>query len=737
VVEIKECKFVKSIFEKNDYLIGIFSTKDTNVPKAAHSRYSTPNNISFTAVGYNLPNTDTVLVDFEGEWQNTQYGYQLKVDNYVEKVPRTREAVIAYLSSGLIKGVGPKIAEAIVNKFGKDTLEIIDKEPNKLLEIKGISEAKLNNIVQSISDNKELKEIITYLAPFGVSNKKSALIYKKYGNEAVKTIKKQPFKLCEISGFGFRTVDAIAQKTNCNLDDKLRIQYGIRCALDDAEAAGHLFLPEVELNDAVYKLLNHNLAEEKVTVQMIEAEMKQNIKDGSLIMDDDNVYKQELWQYEKNTAQHIANILNSSVCFIANIDKEIELTQKKFNTILSKSQITAIKMCFSNPFSIITGGPGTGKTTVLRFILDIYNRIKVGKNILLAAPTGLAARRMTEATGLEASTLHSALKLYHTEEEENKKKEKSERLEYDFIVIDEASMLDMKLMDELMSRIAKNIHVLFVGDVDQLPSVGAGNVLREMINCGEIATTHLDTVFRQAEMSRIALNAHAINDGSVRLNYGPDFSFVDTGSEHILEIITKIYKDEVDEVGIENVQVLSPFRKRGNSGTITLNEEIRNVINPNLQSDGSTKKFRIGDKVMQIKNTEHICNGDIGFVNSITKDDDGEQMITVKFSGDREEFYSVEDTDKLELAFATTIHKSQGSEYNTVIIPILKEQYIMLRRNLIYTAVTRAKKKIIFVGERNALFMAIGKNDIGKRNTRLGELIIECYSKCSKKKKVV
>jgi len=742
VGELKECKYVRTIYEKNNFFIGIFKTKDENVPKTARGRNSTFNCFEFTAVGYNLPTTNAVSVDFEGEWEKSQYGQQFKVDTYTERAPQTKDGVIAYLSSGLIKGIGPKTAKVIVDKFGQDTLEIIDKEPKRLLEIRGISEAKLEKIVKAISENQELKEIITYLGPYGVSNKKIAKIYKTFGNETMQIISKSPFRLCEISGFGFRTVDEIAKKTNCNMDDKLRIKAGINCALDDAEANGHLFLPEPELNDAVYKILNDKLAEETVTVQMIETEMNKGCKDGWLVMDSNNVYKRELYIYEKETAQKIANILTNSIWFNANIDKEIEVTQKKFNTILSKSQIEAIKMCFSNPLSIITGGPGTGKTTVLKSILDIYSRIAKKKEVLLAAPTGLAARRMADATGNVAVTLHSALGLFHKDEDDEIIEECNDdnRLNADFIVIDESSMLDMKLMNILMDKVKDNVHILFVGDVDQLPSVGAGNVLREMINCDLIATTHLDTVFRQAEMSRIAVNAHSINDGQVRLNYGNDFSFIDTNSENIAEEIKRIYKEEIAEVGIENVQVLSPFKKRGNSGTINLNEIIRDMVNPknsHNQLTNNSKSFRIGDKVMQTKNTENICNGDIGFVKGIAENEDDEKMLEVEFSGARIEKYLPDDLDKLELAYSITIHKSQGSEFGTVIIPILKEQYIMLRRNLIYTAVTRAKKKIILVGERNAMFMAIGKNDIGKRNTKLKDRILISYAKCSRQKKIV
>ena len=740
---LKECKYVRTIYEKNNFFIGVFKTKDENVPKTARGRNSTQNCFEFTAVGYNLPTTNAVSIDFEGEWEKSQYGQQFKVESYTEKAPQTKDGVIAYLSSGIIKGIGPKTAKVIVDKFGQDTLEIIEKEPNRLLEIRGISEAKLEKIVKAISENQELKEIITYLAPFGVSNKKIAKIYKTFGNESMQIISKSPFKLCEISGFGFRTVDEIARKANCNMNDRLRIKAGIICALDDAEANGHLFLPEPELNDAVYKILNDKLDEESVTVQMIETEMNKGCKDGWLVMDNDNVYKKMLYIYEKETAQKIARILTNSIWFNANIDKEIETTQKKFNTILSKSQVEAIKMCFSNPLSIITGGPGTGKTTVLKSILDIYSRVAKHKEVLLAAPTGLAARRMSDATGNVACTLHSALGLYHKEDDEEDKNEdaiEDEKLNADFIVIDETSMLDMKLVNILMDRVKDNAHILFVGDVDQLPSVGAGNVLREMINCDIIATTHLDTVFRQAEMSRIAVNAHSINNGEVRLNYGNDFAFIDTNSENIAEEVKKIYVSEIAEDGVENVQVLSPFKKRGNSGTINLNEILRETVNPkksNNQLVSGSKSFRIGDKVMQIKNSENVCNGDIGFVKAITENEYGEKELEVEFSGNRLEIYTVDDLEKLELASAITIHKSQGSEFKTVIIPILKEQYIMLRRNLIYTAVTRAKKKIVLVGERNALFMAIGKNDIGKRNTKLKERILNSYAKCSQKKKIV
>jgi len=737
VIELKECKLARTIFEKNNYMVGIFTTKDENVPENARSKYTIGCRIEFTAVGFNLPTSNVIDVDLFGEWVNSQYGYQLKVEGYKERVPNTKEGVMAYLSSGIIKGIGEKTAKFIVDKFGQNTMEIIENEPERLLEIRGISEARLEKIVKSISESKELKDIIAYLAPFDISNKKISKIYNYFGNKALETIKKEPFRLCDISGFSFRTVDNIAKKTNCNLDDKLRIRAGINCALEDAEANGHLYLPEPELNDAVHDLLNSNLDNEIVTVQMIEEEINKCCKNGTLVMNDGNVYKKKLFDCEKETAIKISQILNNTVKFSHNIEKEIETTQKKFNAILSASQIEAVKMCFCSPLSIITGGPGTGKTTVLKSILDIYKRVTKEKKILLAAPTGLAARRMSDATGMEAYTLHSALGLFHNDEEEEINKS-DEELEYDFIVVDEASMLDMKLMYELIRRVKTNAHILFVGDVDQLPSVGAGNVLREMINCVVVNTTHLDTVFRQAQMSKIAVNAHLINNGESKLAYGSDFSFVECDSEDIVDKVKQIYHDEVTEDRLEDVQILSPLKKKGISGTNNLNDTIQEMINPktnNNQLTSGSRNFRIGDKVMQTKNTEGVCNGDIGFVKAISEDEDGEKVLEVEFSGNRLEKYTTEDLDKLELAYAITIHKSQGSEFKIVIIPILKEQYIMLRRNLIYTAVTRAKKKIVLVGERKALFMAISKNDIGKRNTNLGMRIIESYNKVSKKKK--
>ena len=735
MVEVKECKYTKSIYQNNNFFINIYTTKDTAVPESARRGSPTRRTIEFTAIGYNLPSSEAVIVDFQGDWEKSQYGQQLKVDDYKEKMPQTKEGVIAYLSSGLIKGIGPKTAKMIVSKFGKDTMEIIEKQPNKLLEIKGISEARLEKIVSSIAENRELRDIVTYLAPFDISNKKILKIYKHFGNKTIETLKKEPFKLCDINGFGFRTVDGIAKKSNCKLDDKLRIKAGIKCVLDDAECMGHLYIPKDELVKSVHALLNASASSEVVSKEMIKEELDKGIKIGNFVMNCGDVYKANLWKCEKESADKTAVILNSPVVSYEDIDKEIEVTQKNMNTVLSQSQIEAVKMCFSNSLSIITGGPGTGKTTVLRSILDIYNRLTKNKKVLLAAPTGLAARRMSDATGIEASTLHSALGLYKNEDEDFF--EDYEELEYDFIVVDETSMLDMKLTNELLKRVKPKVHMLFVGDVDQLPSVGAGNVLREMINCGIIATTHLDTVFRQAEKSKIALNAHAINNGEVRLLYGSDFLFRDAETTEISSMINQIYEDEVNNEGLENVQILSPFKKRGESATINLNEMVRDLINPRTANNYITKgnkSFRIGDKVMQTKNSANICNGDIGFVKSIYEDEENELILEVEFSGSRIEKYSSDDLDKLELAYAITIHKSQGSEFNTVIIPILKEQFIMLRRNLIYTAVTRAKKKLILVGERRALFMAIGKNDIGKRNTNLGEQIYRATKSIRRKK---
>lgn len=728
------CTYERTIFESSDtgYCVVVFATQDSTVPAAARSTYqSKDGRIRFTATGYRLPVTKTIDVELDGRWENTKRGLQYAVESFVEIVPKTRNGIIGYLSSGLIIGIGEKTARTIVGKFGLNTLEVLDEHPEKLLEIKGITVKKLEKITASYTQSKAMRDIVTFLSPFGISVKKAVKIQKEFGAQTMEILKTRPFELCSISGFGFKTVDAIARKVNCKLDDPLRIRGAIQYILDEITVEGHLFLPKEELCGKAHTLLNEGFGAEVVNLREVQSEMYHLVVIRQLLSENGNIYKPKSLMAEADAAKRIAELLIASSKSM-DITKELAEAQQALKLALSPKQAEAVKMCFAHNMAIITGGPGTGKTTVLKIILEVYNKIFKGK-ILLTAPTGRASRRMSESTGYaDARTLHSALGLVTDEDDDFMNS--SDPVDADLVVVDEFSMVDMRIANELFSRIQDGTKVLLVGDADQLPSVGAGNVFRELINCGLIPVTFLDVVFRQSGTSRIALNAQAINENQTKLLYGPDFEFIPCETaEDAAVLIQQQYFMETSQRGVNGVQILSPFKSRGEACVKKLNEAIREIINPLEPTRPELKigarVFRQDDRVLQTKNKGEISNGDVGFIKAVYIGEDNDSTLTIEFSDARIVEYGIEDLDIIDLAYAMTIHKSQGSEYDTVILPILGSFKVILRRNLIYTAITRAKKKVILVGQKQALYMAIHKNDIDKRNTLLGERILRYHAK--------
>lgn len=718
------CTYEKTIFEnaENGYGVLVFSTQDPSVPQAARSRYGGDSLIRFTAVGYHIPATKAIDLELQGEWKPTKYGLQLEVEAYTEIIPQTRDGIIGYLSSGLIAGIGPKTAEAIVKKFGLQTLDILEQHPQRLLEVKGVTEKRLNKIITSYNQSRELRDILSFLSPFGITAKKAVKIYKAFGARSMDVLKKTPFELCTLSGFGFKTVDAIARKTACRPNDPMRIRGALHYVMDEIRSAGHLYLYKDELRSQAYKLLNEGFPHEAVTPQAISAEMYVMAVSKILLAQSGNIYRPKSLLAEEYTAKKIAWLQQQPVKE-AHIETELMNAQKEMGITLAPNQRKAVRTCFSHMLTLVTGGPGTGKTTILKAVLSVHRQLG-GGHVLLMAPTGLAARRMAESTGYAgASTMHSAMGLV-TEGEELGEAER-ELLHADLIIVDEFTMADMVLAFELFSRIAEGTRVLLLGDVEQLPSVGPGNVFRELLECGRIPTTVLDVIYRQADTSRIVVNAAAIRQGSTKLQYGDDFVFeacADSGAT--AEAVERFYLEEVRERGVENVQILSAFRTRGACSVKALNEGIRDLVNPAKPAVPEIKVgsrlYRLNDRVMQIKNKDDISNGDVGFISHIYVGEDNDSVVTITFSGDRVVEYAPEDLDIIEPAYAVTVHKSQGSQYETVIIPLPGEFSIMMKRNLIYTAITRARKKVILVGQKKMLFMAIHRNDTSKRNTMLG-----------------
>lgn len=715
------------IFENNNtgYCVAAFKTDDeASVPKEARSKNIFPDKKThFTAVGYGIPATDSIELELEGKWQTTKYGVQLLIEHFAEIIPPSIEGIIGYLSSGLIRGVSEITAKKITDKFGLDTLSIIENSPDRLSEVKGLSDKKICKIVDSYAQNKSLRNIVSFLTPFGITLNKAVRIQDAFGEKAMEILNERPFELCDIPGFGFKTVDSIARKIKCKPNDKMRIKAAAKHIISEMKSEGHVFMDQQELRDKCFELLNDDLRYLSVTHDEIRDCLVELIRSRNLINNNGNIYSPYMFKAEVELAKMIAERVFSEAVVYPNLDVLIDSAQKHQGIMLSKAQSEAVKMCFSNNISIITGGPGTGKSTVLKVVVEVYKTLTGKDDILLAAPTGKAAKRMGECTGMPgARTIHSALGLTTDEAEEKNV------IEDGLVVLDEMSMVDLSIAYKLMKSVSKDSRIVFVGDAEQLPSVGAGNVFSDMLNSGCIEVTRLDTVFRQSGTSRIALNAEEIRNNGSKLLYGNDFNFITATSDtEALEIVKHCYIQEINDVGIDNVQILAPFRSRGETSVKNINEIIRELINPFVGSrnelfcDGN--KFRLNDRVIQLKNVNGINNGDVGFIKSVYPDEDDVKHAIIEFSDGIRADYPERDLDIIDLAYATTIHKAQGSEYSTVIIPIMMSHYIMLKRNLIYTAITRAKKKVILVGEKRALMAGIHKNDSAKRNTLLSERI--------------
>ena len=735
------CKFERSIFQSaNGYCVFGYNTKDESVPVAARStQYHRDKKIHITAVGYNLPATDAIDVDLQGKWQPSKYGMQLIVDSFEQMLPQDTNGIVAYLSSGLIKGIGPETAKAIVARFGCNTLNVMENDPEQLLAVKGIARTKLKKIIASYSETSKLRELTAYLAPYGVSMKKIAKIQETFEDNSLRVVQSDPFQLCRIRGFGFLTVDAIARKTKVSLRNPLRYAGAIHYCLEEARSNGHLFLPHDELVDKCYELLNRECEGEVVPMYDVTGAVSQEVKAKQIYNENGRIYLSFERLCEVKTAKRIVSmLLSEGMPMVSDLAKQIALTESNLPHPLAPSQREAVKLCLSHPCSIMTGGPGVGKTTTLKAILEIYHRVFPDHEILLAAPTGKASRRMSERTGFPASTLHSAMGILSDEDIETNG---PEFLSADFVVVDECSMVDMRLAYALFERLKPGVKLLFVGDPDQLPAVGAGNVLREMIRSGIVPTAVLDTVFRQASNSRIALNAYAVNHNDTKLLYGDDFLMQDVQtSEDAADLVMKCFFDEVTQHGIENVQILSPFRRRGAVCADNLNIAIREMINPKRSGVNElkcgTKVFREGDRIIQTRNCDGVSNGDVGVITRIYMDEDGEQLIDIKLLDGRELIYTADKMENIDLSYCISIHKSQGAEFPVVIIPIMKEHYIMLRRNLLYTAISRAKAKVILIGHRQAVFTAIHKNDVDKRNTVLADRITVYYERETQKRAV-
>lgn len=606
----------------------------------------------------------------------------------------------------------------------------MEKYPQELLKIQGISQKKLDRIVDSFGKNKVFRELMTFLSPFHVTPKKANMILQKFRDQSVEIIRKQPYILCSVKGFGFLTVDAIARQCCAATNDPMRISGCVSYVLREAmKQNGHLYLEQEILVKDALKVLNKELNLQPVTETEILKVLYRLVMQDSIVVEENRVYITQQHQEEEDTASMIARKLYERIPALT-IETELEEAQKDLNITLSEQQKEAVRMVFANPISIITGGPGTGKTTVLKVILYIYQK-KCGNKVQLMAPTGRAARRMAESTGSgDATTMHMALGLFGDGDYEAL----IDELSADFINVDEVSMVDMHLAYEFFYKVKAGARVLLVGDVHQLPSVGAGDVFRQLILCGKIPVTVLSLVYRQGKDSNIPINAQLINEGKTNLQWGDDFQMVEcSGADTAAQIVKNIYLKEIQVYGMEQVQILSPYKVRSAAGVLELNRSLQDEVNPpvsgkrELHLGGET--FREGDRILQNKNTEFASNGDLGTLVQIAEDEDNNPLVQIVFTDGRRVKYEAEQVEMIEHANAMTIHKSQGSECQVVIIPWLKAFYPMLKRNIFYTGITRAKQRVYIVGEWKAVCQAIHTDDTGTRKTMLAVKIQQYYER--------
>ncbi|EOT2913203.1 ATP-dependent RecD-like DNA helicase [Clostridium perfringens] len=710
------------------------------------------NNIIHTAVGV-LPHVkEGQNLKITGSWVNhSQFGKQFKVEECEEILPTSKDGIEKYLSSGIIQGIGPVTAKKIVNKFGEDTLNILDNNIERLKEIEGIGKKKLETIIESYREQRELKNITIFLQTHGLSVNQCLKIYKKYGASSVDTVKNNPYILCdEISGIGFKTSDKIARSLGIEIDSPFRIQSGIRYVINEFCANGHTFMPKNELIKEASNVLtvSGDIIEENIKNAALDRKIKlEKVNDKEGVFTIPNYYC-ELGITNRILTLAISNFQDISV----DVDHLILQFEKKNNITFAESQKDAIISAFQNGIEIITGGPGTGKTTIIKCIIEIFETC--GLKVLLGAPTGRAAKRMSESTGKEATTIHRMLDMGVFEKEESVFVTNAEEhsLEADVVIIDEASMIDITLMNALLKSIKVGTRLIIVGDVDQLPSVGAGNVLNDFIESGFTKVVRLKEIFRQGKESMIVVNAHKINKGEMpKLNEkGTDFFFIRNDIQEgilntIIDLInTRLPKFNSNWDKLKSIQVLVPMKK-GVLGVTNLNERIQNVLNPKApykkEKEFRSMVFREGDKVMQIKNNyslkwtriagkgEHeglgVFNGDMGFIESI--DLEGKKLSII-FDDERRVIYDFMYLDELDLAYAITIHKSQGSEFPVVIIPAYMGAPLLMNRNLLYTGITRAKEMVVVVGIPKALKYMVDNTRSMERYSSLNWRIKEVIS---------
>jgi exodeoxyribonuclease V alpha subunit len=662
-------------------------------------------------------------VKLTGEWKHdSKYGKQFKVDEFTETIPATVTAIEKYLGSGLIKGIGPVNAKRIVRHFKEKTIDIIDDEPDRLIEVEGIGPKRVDIIKNAWQEQKEIKNVMLFLQGSGVSTAYAVKIYKTYGNESISIVKNNPYKLADdIWGIGFRTADKIARELGFDTNSYERCRSGILYVLNEFTNEGHCFATREQLITAAEKIL-------EIDPELISTSIDKLLGEEKIICDpEDTLYLPPLYFSEVGTARRIREILYSESMFLCSQPEDIiDRVQKESGIKYDSVQIEAIKTASCSKFMVLTGGPGTGKTTTTLAIIRVF--MNLGARVLLAAPTGRAAKRLSETAGIEAKTIH---RLLESNPMEGYGKNAENPLECDVLIIDETSMVDIVLMYNLLKAVPDKTIVILVGDSDQLPSVGAGNVLNDIIRSGIVSVINLKRIFRQAQGSSIVLNAHRINRGEfpiIKSNNGSDFFFIEeddpkNAAQVIKELCTTRLPGYFKVNPIDDIQVLCPMQ-RGETGAQNLNMLLQEALNPSdisIRYGGAI--YHLNDKVMQIKNNyeKNVFNGDIGRITGINLED---RSLVITFDG-KEVCYDATELDEVILAYAVTVHKSQGSEYKIVVAPFSTQHYMMLKRNLLYTCVTRAKQALVLVGTKKAVAIAISDNRIRQRNTMLAQRLID------------
>ena len=720
--------------EVNSYLVGIFETEEEQI----------------TVVGY-LPfirKGDSLKI--VGKFvEHKDYGEQFKIETFEKLMPKTLGALETYLANGDIKGVGPATASKIVNKFGEDTIYVLKFEPEKLAQIKGITKDKAIEISESFIENWEVWQIVGFLERFGIGAESAKKVYDLLGINAIAEIEANPYILIDISrGVDFKQIDEMAIQLGVEKENQKRVKSGIKYALIKITYNGHCCTLKENLIEYVKTLLNVNepVIEDGIINLKVNNEIIIENRNG-----EEWIYLYSFYNAENQIAERITKLDKArNVKKVSNIEKELRLVEERTDILLSEKQKEAIKAINDNNVTIITGGPGTGKTTIIKSIIEIYKQKKY--KIVLCAPTGRAAKRMSETTGEEASTLHRLLEIGKVDEESLFKKDNEYQgapIDGDIIIVDEVSMVDMFIMSYLLDCIYQGTKLILVGDSDQLPSVGPGSVLKDLIASEKIVTVHLDKIFRQAAKSKIIVNAHRVNNGKrfiskedpeLDKDANQDFFFIkENNQEKILKEVLSLCNGRLKNFGeydfFENIQVLTPTKK-GLLGTKELNKALQEELNPHRESEAEKNSmgaiFRIGDRVMQIKNNydmywERLCesgvetgngifNGETGIITSINEKG---KILCVKFDDEKVCKYEFNDLEQIEHSYCMTIHKAQGSEFDVVIMIVPQTAPMLLTRNLLYTGLTRAKKLLIVIGNDRVVDYMIKNVDSKKRNTGL------------------